>query len=246
MSSRNESDRRTYRNLGLRMTRRTTASGADVSDNEPKNDASSVKESTDTTFECNVCFDTPKDPVVTPCGHLYCWSCLYRWIRLHADSPQCPVCKAGVDKRSVIPIYGRGRLESEDPRQLPLPDDEDVPPRPSGRRDAPSRQAIHPNAPYGVHHTFGINAHPGNYEFSFSNFGLFPSIFGLQVAYPHVNEPPHERREQQEENLPELGTFLLSLNIVSEMFFAYVCFNFFVLTICFPTSDIISNLMMVI
>lgn len=30
-------------------------------------------------FECNVCLDLAKDPVVTVCGHLYCWRCLYRW-----------------------------------------------------------------------------------------------------------------------------------------------------------------------
>ena len=28
-------------------------------------------------FECNVCFETPMDAVVTPCGHLYCWGCMY-------------------------------------------------------------------------------------------------------------------------------------------------------------------------
>lgn len=30
-------------------------------------------------FECNICYDVAESPVVTLCGHLYCWPCLYRW-----------------------------------------------------------------------------------------------------------------------------------------------------------------------
>ena len=29
-------------------------------------------------YECNICLELAKEPVVTLCGHLYCWSCLYR------------------------------------------------------------------------------------------------------------------------------------------------------------------------
>ena len=29
-------------------------------------------------FECNICLDAARDPVVTQCGHLYCWPCLHR------------------------------------------------------------------------------------------------------------------------------------------------------------------------
>jgi hypothetical protein len=29
-------------------------------------------------FECNICLELASQPVVTLCGHLYCWPCLYR------------------------------------------------------------------------------------------------------------------------------------------------------------------------
>ena len=29
-------------------------------------------------FECNICFDDPSQPVLSKCGHLYCWPCIYR------------------------------------------------------------------------------------------------------------------------------------------------------------------------
>ncbi|KAK6777215.1 hypothetical protein RDI58_023932 [Solanum bulbocastanum] len=62
-------------------------------------------------FECNICLDLANDPVVTFCGHLYCWPCIYKWIHLHSipseRHPQCPVCKADVSERSMVPLYGR-------------------------------------------------------------------------------------------------------------------------------------------
>ena len=45
-------------------------------------------------FECNICFDLAQNPVVTLCGHLYCWPCLYQWLQGHSYSHECPVCKA--------------------------------------------------------------------------------------------------------------------------------------------------------
>lgn len=30
-------------------------------------------------FECNICYELSREPVVTFCGHLYCWPCLYRY-----------------------------------------------------------------------------------------------------------------------------------------------------------------------
>jgi len=28
-------------------------------------------------FECTICMEIAKEPVVTKCGHLYCWPCIY-------------------------------------------------------------------------------------------------------------------------------------------------------------------------
>lgn len=41
------------------------------------------------------------EPVVTLCGHLYCWPCLYRWLQVQSHCRTCPVCKAGVEKDKV-------------------------------------------------------------------------------------------------------------------------------------------------
>ena len=65
-------------------------------------------------FICNICLEiTHRDPVVTQCGHLYCWPCLFRWLNTQT-SPCCPVCKAGVSRENVIPLFIRG--SEHDPR----------------------------------------------------------------------------------------------------------------------------------
>lgn len=102
-------------------------------------------------FDCNICHDTPVNAVVTLCGHLYCWECIYRWMELRSTSQSCPVCKAGIASKDCIPIYGRGS-NNRDPRTnshqsgphshingadsgtTPIPD------RPVGRRPPPVRQ----------------------------------------------------------------------------------------------------------
>ncbi|KAI3515426.1 hypothetical protein L1887_14322 [Cichorium endivia] len=65
-------------------------------------------------FECNICLDTVQDPVVTLCGHLYCWPCIYKWIQQQGTSSetmeelnaQCPVCKTEVSQKTIVPLYG--------------------------------------------------------------------------------------------------------------------------------------------
>jgi E3 ubiquitin-protein ligase RNF5 len=28
-------------------------------------------------FECIICMETAKEPIVVKCGHLFCWPCIY-------------------------------------------------------------------------------------------------------------------------------------------------------------------------
>ncbi|XP_052142338.1 E3 ubiquitin-protein ligase RMA1-like isoform X2 [Oryza glaberrima] len=72
-------------------------------------------------FDCNICLDFATEPVVTLCGHLYCWPCIYEWLHPGGDDDgsngdasstrrrPCPVCKAAVSPDTLVPLYGRGR-----------------------------------------------------------------------------------------------------------------------------------------
>jgi E3 ubiquitin-protein ligase RNF5 len=92
------------------------------SESVPKSEASASHSSS---FECNICFEEATDPVVTRCGHLYCWICLSHWIERGAQD--CPVCKGVVSNDNIIPLYGRGQsgssrgCSSEMARSLPKP-----------------------------------------------------------------------------------------------------------------------------
>ncbi|CAO3564308.1 unnamed protein product [Mortierella alpina] len=90
-------------------------------------------EANNSEFSCNICFDTSTGPVLTLCGHLYCWSCLHQWLEAQRQNPTCPVCKAGCAQDKIIPIYGRGK-EQLDPRST-------TPKRPAGQRPEPLRNA---------------------------------------------------------------------------------------------------------
>ncbi|KAB2013196.1 hypothetical protein ES319_D09G140800v1 [Gossypium barbadense] len=89
-------------------------------------------------FDCNICLDLAREPVVTCCGHLFCWSCLYRSLHKHSDAKECPVCKEEVTIKTLTPIYGRGKVNLEPEEDSGLK----IPPRPNARRVESWRQTI--------------------------------------------------------------------------------------------------------
>jgi E3 ubiquitin-protein ligase RNF5 len=131
-------------------------------------------------FLCSVCLECVKDrdPVVTQCGHLYCWPCLFRW--LNSNHTTCPVCKAGVTKENVIPIFIKGSVV--DPRTKTSTISEQIPNRPLGHRPVP--QAGNP--------LLGPNNMFGGVSFS-PSIGYFPSLFGLQFQrFTSSSTPPSQ------------------------------------------------------
>lgn len=137
-------------------------------------------------FECNICLDLAQDPIVTLCGHLFCWPCLYKWLHLHSRSKECPVCKAVVEEDRLVPLYGRGK-SSADPRSKSIPGLQ-VPNRPSGQRPE-TAQPPETNHGFAHHHGFGgfmggfaapmASARFGNVTLSTAFGGLIPSLFNL-------------------------------------------------------------------
>ncbi|XP_073158643.1 uncharacterized protein [Henckelia pumila] len=177
-----------------------TGFGESMSRHPPSPSCSGSNNNSDAgNFECNICFDLAQDPIVTLCGHLFCWPCLYKWLHIHSRSQECPVCKALIQEEKLVPLYGRGN-NSTDPRSRSIPGLE-IPHRPTGQRPetAPTPD---PNANAFGQQGFGFmggfgpfggfapmaTANFGNFTFSAALGGLLPSFFNMQVhGFPNAN-----------------------------------------------------------
>ncbi|KAF4072876.1 hypothetical protein AMELA_G00252450 [Ameiurus melas] len=141
--------------------------------------------SQDSTFECNICLDTSKDAVISLCGHLFCWPCLHQWLETRPNRQVCPVCKAGISRDKVIPLYGRGSTGQQDPRER-------TPPRPQGQRPEPENRGGFQGFGFGdggFQMSFGIGAFP---------FGIFATAFNINDGRPPPAAPgtPQHMDEQ--------------------------------------------------
>jgi peroxin-10 len=51
--------------------------------------------------KCTLCLEGLKDPSVTTCGHMFCWTCIVEWL---VERPECPLCRSAVLKQHVLPL----------------------------------------------------------------------------------------------------------------------------------------------
>ncbi|XP_019162269.1 PREDICTED: E3 ubiquitin-protein ligase RMA1-like [Ipomoea nil] len=129
-------------------------------------------------FDCNICFDFACDPVVTLCGHLYCWPCIYEWFNVQGRSDKhlhCPVCKTEMSHTSVVPLYGSGKKLPESEPESKLSSLK-VPPRPSARAQALT-------VPHSHHR---LSSHNSYQSFSPPSFNLADNPAAMSVNHPAV------------------------------------------------------------
>lgn len=166
---------------------------SDIKDtNEPKVSNESKSDDSDSAnraFECNICLDTASEAVISMCGHLFCWPCLHQWLETRPQRQICPVCKAGIGRDKVVPLYGRDG-EQKDPRDKPIP------PRPRGQRPEPeinnSGQFGNMFNAGGFQMSFGIGAFP---------FGFFATNFNWGGAGEQNGPQPGTAQYEEEQFL---------------------------------------------
>ena len=121
--------------------------------------------STEPVFECSICLETAKEPIVTKCGHIYCWPCIYNWMEAKGKNSKCPNCKNPITKNDLIPLYTKDE-NSKNTKRF-----ENIPKRPKAERN-------NDNNDNNDNSTFGNNF--------FFNFGFMP-LFGLNMNIGNFN-----------------------------------------------------------
>ena len=135
-------------------------------------------------YSCAVCLEAHAiEPVVTACGHLYCWQCLYRW--LDAGHNRCPVCSARVDRNEVTPLYASDERDGELEKLRGRP--ASPVPRPRSRTPSPARRPGGYDSPgrgsprRGTGSPTARDAPPLPFSTAArAEEDAFPSLFGLQ------------------------------------------------------------------
>lgn len=107
---------------------------------------------------------------MTPCGHLYCWKCIYEWLQQPRATLVCPVCKSGISKEKLTPIFTKDN--NDDPRKRTEQQNggSDIPSRPAGQREEPQ-----PNANYRGNPFYNFGGATNNFPIFFG-FGVIPTI----------------------------------------------------------------------
>jgi len=162
-------------------------------------------------FDCNICLETVQDPVVTLCGHLFCWPCLYKWLHFQSSftenqdlkRQQCPICKAEISQASLVPLYGKGQTAKPFTAGKAIPR---RPPAPACGVDTTdqTQQLYHANYST-IGHVFGGTIYARVFGNStISNLYTYPNTYHLVGS----TNPRVRRHVMQVESLSRICFFL--------------------------------------
>jgi len=183
------------------------------------------EEEEESAFSCNICFDEAESPVITQCGHLYCWPCLHAWLNSNKKTLTCPVCKSGIIKEKIIPLYGRGTTKAADISKNPNKEGTTTnttttntttnEQRPTGQRTGNV-----PNPNYNPHNefisrTFNVFGIPIHTQFQSSHSTITLNPFGLLSNRRNTQQQTQQTQQQQQQ---------LSNNDYLKHFFKRFCF----------------------
>lgn len=201
----------------------------DTSFTKWKSSSESVNESVDGPsggFDCNICLETVQDPVVTYCGHLYCWPCIYVWIDhqrtrkeyIDKKNAQCPVCKSEVSEDTIVTLYGHGKTTESLSEEKGLNIGVTIPRKPPSPRSngqtSPAQQANHRSYLH-AHMPIAMNVisptSPTIGEIVYERFfGNSPStLYAYPNSYNLGTQRVRRQAMQAERSLSRISFFLL-------------------------------------